>query len=157
MHLDEALCYLEQNNILEKLGIAFHKHYRVLIYLTYGLAYLPADIVGHLQNQHLIKTKEEEISYIFFTPETLSIIDSQSVSLSASSSLPVEGIKVIDGFQCCFCDYAAVSKQTMTDHFSIHKSKHSLASVEARSCPVKLQAFWTVIHKVYFEVNSSII
>jgi hypothetical protein len=156
VHLDGALCYLEQNSILEKLGIAFHKHYRVLICLACGSAYPPADIVGHLRNQHSVKAKDEEASYILSTPETLGVIDSQSVPLPASSGPPVEGIKVVDGFRCCFCDYAAVSKRTITDHFSVHKGEHSLASVEARSRPAKLQAFWAVIHKVYFEVNPSL-
>jgi hypothetical protein len=150
--------YLHQNDILERLGVVFHKHYRVLICLACGAAYLPADILGHLRNSHNIKANDQEVSFIHSAPETLGVVtDSGSVPLPASCGPPVEGLKKPqEGFRCCFCDYAVLKKRPMLDHFIIHRDEHSLAPVETRSRPAKVQAFWATINRVFFEVEPSL-
>jgi hypothetical protein len=153
-HLDGDISYLETNDTLKRLGIAFHKHYRVLICLACGLAHLPADVVGHLRKKHCIKASDREASYILSTPDTLGAITNPgSLCLPASSGPPVEGLDITNGFRCSFCDYAAGSKTTMDGHFSVHRDEHSSVPMEARSRPAKVQVFWAVTNRVFFEVQ----
>ena len=129
--------------------------FKILICLGHGCqtAQTPTAISGHLYRKHKtpLELRKQVDKYI---ERWLWEYDYTTARLPIDGSVPQASIKIIDGFQCKFCDHKCRNRNGMREHTNKTHEKKRIADEELFN-RVRLQSWFGDKRERYWVVDES--
>lgn len=97
---------------------------KVILCKTHGLCLRQPQVGPHLQSKHQITEKDYD-DVIQAMSDLEIAVKTGDVCLPAAGSLPIDGLPILDGFECCAtkeCPYLTANPNGLQPHLSRHHS-----------------------------------
>lgn len=134
--------------------LLYNTQYRVLICRQCQYAIQKSAVESHLLRHKIYRTERQRL---LTSIAKLVLVEPEDVLLLNSTSLPIEGLPIIEGYRCTLsgCHHLCASEKRMKRHWneSHEDIKHPILEENLREA--KLQTFFRGTKIRYFEVDTS--
>ncbi|TFK59499.1 hypothetical protein BDN72DRAFT_905787, partial [Pluteus cervinus] len=144
---------LVTNDLFNRVGIRFHRQYRVVICTSCHQCILPALVAGHMNKSHNLRVSSDDATQVLAHLMSMDAHkDQASVVPPAEKCPPIELLKVISTDYCCTrCNQGFLSVSSCGPHYSKQHKGHTVKQ-DLRFTKGFVQTFFEGVGRSFFQV-----